>query len=165
MHLLRVAVIGLIIGCAIAEESANKLSEDSFGNGDIKEVEKSEDAPYWWMAKGSPFKRSPEVFSQPIVVAAAYANNPFLNGAKPFESQAAQPNDLFGAGGNGAKAYAAPGYLPPDLPKPAPVLRCTGQSVCVPANNCLSGSIDKSQVISFNQVIYRYRLIDGYRVE
>lgn len=136
------AAIGLLLfGLAAAQtpQDASFLNGNLYDLGDIPAGQA--DAPYWWMNKGSPFKRSYEA-AQPQ--ASNYDSNPFL-------------------GGNYADAssqvpYAAPGYLPPT--QNVQTISCTARGqVCVAKYLCRNGFVDRDVTDGSKQVRIRTELI------
>lgn len=153
MHAFSLAVCGLLFaGAAIA---TNDFNADQF-NTNLFEVDSNAavDSPYWWMSKGSPFKRSYDAAaSTPQNQRFDFANNPFMQRAAAS-----------------AKLFSGPGYLPPQEasntnnvyqtspaptrpppPPPAPTrpatIPCNGNGrVCVPNYLCNNGAVDASQV-------------------
>lgn len=123
---ISLAFVGLFFVCAQSAESdfeAVVLNSNLFGGS---RSDLSPEHPYWWMSKGSPFKRA--VQSGPQQQQFDFGANPFLRSSS-----------------NSAKLYSAPGYLPPE-PQPQPI-PCSGQNrVCVAKYQCSSGVIDASQV-------------------
>lgn len=150
MHPARTAIVGLLlVGLAHANsepKEATYLNSRLYAQGDIPDL--LSDSPYWWMNKGSPFKRSYSAdpanngYSNGIGAEqqfAASAGNPFLSG-KPF---AASSGYETAAATNGGAAYAAPGYLPPD--QTTRTISCTQQGqVCVSKYLCRNGFVDNS---------------------
>lgn len=128
MQLYSLAFVGLLFsGVALAQ---NNLEAALFNNNLYGDVSSNAgDSPYWWMSKGSPFKRSYE--AGPPQQRFDFAANPFLNSA----SSSASSN---------AKLYSAPGYLPPQQQQTIP---CNGNGrVCVAKYLCNNGAVDASQV-------------------
>lgn len=135
MNPCRTAALGLLlVGLAIGQ-NANNL----YAVGDFQQVA---DGPYWWMNKGSPFKRSYTsetgcgslCQSNTLQVASnSYAHNPFLNAfVDPNEYQSAASND---------EAYAAPGYLPPQ--QEIRTISCSSEQVCVAKYLCRNGYVER----------------------
>lgn len=176
MHPCRTAFIGLfLIGIAIAQDTfeASYLNSRLYSQGDIPDV--YGETPYWWMNRGSPFKRSfqpsssgcgpecqstsgtlqvtandysnnPFIGGNSISSDASYSNNPFLNSGKPFASQVDASE-----GGSGPYTYMAPGYLPPQ--QDVQTIPCNGQGrVCVTKYLCNNGFVDASKVQGSSQV-------------
>lgn len=142
MNTYSVAVLGLLCIGAVVAQNYDAVSF----NTNLYQVDSNPavDSPYWWMSKGSPFKRSYEIGPPQ-----QRFDNPFL-------------------GGSPAK-YSGPGYLPPNQspsnqipnvrvppppPPPAPTqpprVPCGGNRVCVNRNQCLGGLVDASQVNNAN---------------
>lgn len=152
MHPCRTAVIGLLLfGLAHAQEprEATYLNSRLYEQGDIPDMQG--DSPYWWMNKGSPFKRSYSSAQQQFANndngyqsgggSVDVSNNPFLNG-KPFASAAS--NSI-------SSAYAAPGYLPPD--QTVRTISCTERGqVCVTKYLCRNGFVDSTLTEGSKQV-------------
>lgn len=140
MNTGRLAVIGLLfIGAALAQDDAN-----TFNNNFFDPDSANEEAPFWWMSKGSPFKRSYDVARvQPAQQRFDFANNPFLSG-RPFaaaDSEPAAAENSFAR----ASSFRGPGYLPPD--NEITTVPCNGNGrVCVPRYQCVGGQIDANQV-------------------
>lgn len=138
----RLAVFGLLfIGAALAQDDANNFNNNFFDPDSANEA-----APFWWMSKGSPFKRSYETAQvQPIQQRFDFANNPFLSG-RPFavaDSEPAAAENSFAR----ANSFRGPGYLPPD--NQITTVPCNGNGrVCVPRYQCAGGEIDANQVSS-----------------
>lgn len=130
------AALGLLLfGLAAAQtqQDASFLNGNLYGVGDIQAGQA--DGPYWWMNKGSPFKRSYEA-AQPQS-SSNYNSNPFLNG-----NYAAPSN---------ADPYAAPGYLPPTTN--VQTLSCTTRGqVCVAKYLCRNGFVDRDVSDGFKPV-------------
>lgn len=138
MH-ISLAIVGLFFvsaQCAESDFEAVVLNSNLFGGS---RSDLPADSPYWWMSKGSPFKRA--VANGPPQQQFDFAANPFLRNS-----------------GSSAKLYSAPGYLPPE-PQQRTV-SCTGPNrVCVPQYQCSGGSIDASQVNrASSQVNMRFHL-------
>jgi len=122
---LSLALFGLLAVTASCSDESNfeavVLNSNLFGD-----QKPAEDSPYWWMSKGSPFKRA---------VAAGPPQQRFDFGGNPF----------LGSGSN-AKLYSAPGYLPPEPQRPQTV-PCQGNGrACVPKYQCQGGYVDASQL-------------------
>lgn len=66
---LIVASVLLVVGVNCADNDVEKLNANLFGG-------LPEDSPYWWMSKGSPFKRA--VAAGPPAQQFDFASNPFL---------------------------------------------------------------------------------------
>lgn len=153
MHVYSLAICGLLfVGAVIA---TNDFDESQF-NTNLFEVDNDAavDSPYWWMSKGSPFKRSYDAAAssrQPQQF--DFANNPFMQRAV------------------NAKLFSGPGYLPPQEssntnnvyqktpPPPPPPTRpptipCNGNGrVCVPNYLCNNGAVDASQLNGLNSQV------------
>lgn len=118
------ALVGLFVvsvNCAESDFEAVVLNSNLFGG-----EQQPADSPYWWMSKGSPFKRA---------VAAGPPQQQFDFGANPF----------LRSSGN-AKLYSAPGYLPPEPQQPQ-TTPCQGNGrACVPKYQCQGGYVDASQL-------------------
>lgn len=152
MHPCGTAVIGLLLfGLAHAQEpkEATYLNSRLYAQGDIPDMQG--DTPYWWMNKGSPFKRSYSAAQQQFANndngyqggggSIDVSNNPFLSG-KPFASAAS--NSI-------SSAYAAPGYLPPD--QTVRTISCTERGqVCVTKYLCRNGFVDSALTEGSKQV-------------
>lgn len=146
------ALIGLLfvgVQCGESDFDAVVLNSNLFGD------QPADNSQYWWMSKGSPFKRSYDAAaSAPQNQRFDFANNPFMQRAAAS-----------------AKLFSGPGYLPPQEqpsntnnvyqtspaptrpppPPPAPTrpatIPCNGNGrVCVPNYLCNNGAVDASQV-------------------
>lgn len=165
MHVYSLAICGLLFAGAVI--ASNEFDASQF-NTNLFEVDSNAaaDSPYWWMSKGSPFKRSYDAAaSAPQNQQFDFANNPFMQRAAS------------------AKLFSGPGYLPPSqepsntnnvyqttpAPPPPPPTRpptvpCNGNGrVCVPNYLCNNGVVDASQVNGANsQVITTQTLNTEY---
>lgn len=132
------AALGLLLfGLAAAQspQEASFLNGNLYNLGDIPNGQA--DAQYWWMNKGSPFKRSYEA-AQPQQSNSFNNNNPFLNGN-------------FAAASNSQSAYAAPGYLPPT--QQVQTISCTARGqVCVAKYLCRNGFVERDVADGSKQV-------------
>lgn len=170
MHPCRTALIGLLLfGLTNAQHPAGFLNTHLYAQGDIPDYQGEQ--PYWWMNKGSPFKRSYSAGDQPsgysnnaflggnsISNDAQYAasnqqidvsNNPFLSG-KPF---AAASSNSYNNAAEASGAYAAPGYLPPD--QTVRTISCTERGqVCVTKYLCRNGYVDSALTEGSKQVSF-----------
>lgn len=156
MNAYSLAICGLLfVGAVFA---SNNLDAATQLNTNLFEVDSNAaiDSPYWWMSKGSPFKRSYDAASSaPQGQRFDFANNPFMQRAAAS-----------------AKLFSAPGYLPPpeesqntdniyqkQPPPPPPPTRpptipCNGNGrVCVPNYLCNNGVVDASQVNGANSQV------------
>ncbi|XP_037043970.1 inactive serine protease scarface-like isoform X1 [Bradysia coprophila] len=174
MHPYRTAFIGLfLIGIAIAQDTfeAAYLNSRLYNQGDIPDI--YGETPYWWMNRGSPFKRSfqpsssgcgpecqstsgtlqvtandysnnPFLSGNSISSDASYSSNPFVNSGKPFASQ------VDASSGSGPYTYMAPGYLPPQ--ENIETIPCSGQGkACVTKYLCNNGFVEASKVQGSSQ--------------
>lgn len=160
MQTNQLAVVGLLfLGAVIAQDN---LDAAVFNSNFYDSDRANEALPYWWMSKGSPFKRSYETAqSQPQQQRFDFASNPFLGG-RPFaaaDSEPAAAEQSFASSGS----FRGPGYLPPsnDVIENVP---CNGNDrVCVPRYQCAGGYVDAnqlsgpgSQVCTQTQPYYNY---------
>ena len=160
MHPCRTALIGLLLfGLARSQESpieARLVNSHLYAQGDIPETKG--ETPYWWMNKGSPFKRSYSPASaltdnrgyqnnNPFLNGNSIGGDSFLNGGKPFE--AAASDNSYSASQSGS-AYAAPGYLPPQ--QDVQTISCSQGQVCVTKYLCRNGFVESSLTTGSKQV-------------
>ncbi|XP_055321377.1 inactive serine protease scarface [Sitodiplosis mosellana] len=120
------ALVGLFfVGAHCGEKDqfdAVVLNSNLFG-----EQPAEQDGKFWWMSKGSPFKRA--VAAGPPQQQFDFTANPFLRS------------------NTAAKLYSAPGYLPPQEPQRPQTTPCQGNGrTCVPKYQCQGGFVDASQV-------------------
>lgn len=76
------ALVGLFVvsvNCAESDFEAVVLNSNLFGGGE----QQAADSPYWWMSKGSPFKRA--VAAGPPQQQFDFGANPFLRSKFHFE--------------------------------------------------------------------------------
>lgn len=175
MHPCRTALIGLLLfGFTRSQDplEAVLLNTNLYAQGDIPDLRG--DTPYWWMNKGSPFKRS---YSSPnnyvaassnnVVASNAYSQNSFLSGNSNSNDAIAysatnQQIDItknpylngkpFSAAASSDNAYAAPGYLPPnEVVRTISCDRGQGQ-VCVTKYLCRNGYVDSALTDGAKQV-------------
>lgn len=141
MKVNQLACIGLLLVVAVvADDNLDAALFDT----NVESNNVNEASPFWWMSKGSPFKRAALHASAPFQQQRVdFGNNPFLSG-RPFafaDSEPAAAENTFARAGS----YRAPGYLPPD--NKIETVPCTGGNrVCVPRYQCVGGQIDASQV-------------------
>lgn len=142
MNPCRTAAIGLLlVGLAVAQQAA-------FLNGNLYAAggqQAQGDAPYWWMNKGSPFKRSysSDASYQSNTLQGSsnsFSSNPFLNADSHAYAASNQVNSQYLSAASDDPAYAAPGYLPPD--NNVRTLSCTSGQVCVAKYLCRNGLVD-----------------------
>lgn len=183
MHPCRTAFIGLfLIGIAIAQDTfeAAYLNSRLYNQGDIPDI--YGETPYWWMNRGSPFKRSfqpsasgcgpecqsssgtlqvtgndysnnPFLSGNSISSDASYTNNPFLNSGKPFAAKVDASSSASNDFGSGPYTYMAPGYLPPQ--ENIQTIPCNGQGkACVTKYLCNNGFVEASKVQGSSQVSF-----------
>lgn len=156
MNPCRTAALGLLlVGLAIGQDS------NLYAVGDLQYDNQQADAPYWWMNKGSPFKRSYTsetgcgslCESNTLQVGSnGYASNPFLNSI-------ADPNEYLGANSND-EAYAAPGYLPP-LQETRTITCSSTSQVCVSKYLCRNGYIDRDLIGETQQVCFLITILEN----
>lgn len=155
MQANQLALVGLLfLGAVVAQDNLDA----AVFNSNFYEPESANEAlPYWWMSKGSPFKRSYETAqSQPIQQRIDFANNPFLSG-RPFvaaDSEPAAAENVFSRAGS----FRGPGYLPPtnDIPQTVP---CNGNDrVCVPRYQCVGGQVDANQLSGSNSQVWNLNI-------
>lgn len=149
MNPCRTAAIGLLlVGLAIGQSDSSLYTI-----GDLQNDGQQADAPYWWMNKASPFKRSytsetgcgSQCQSNTLQVANnVYSSNPFLNSI-------ADPNEYLSAASND-DAYAAPGYLPPQ--QEVRTISCSSAQVCVAKYLCRNGYVDREVTDGSKQVSF-----------
>lgn len=135
------AAIGLLLFGLATAQSPHDLNGDLFdGAAAAGDQVAAADTPYWWMNKGSPFKRSydnPQSNNN-------YNSNPFLNGGDYVA-------DSLQAAASPVAAYAAPGYLPPT--QNVPTISCTERGqVCVTKYLCRNGFVDREVTDGSKQV-------------
>lgn len=142
MNSYSLAIVGLLCVSAVLAQDFTQFNTNLF---DV-DSNSAGDSPYWWMSKGSPFKRSFQIA----------AGGPQQ---QRFDNQFLNPS---------AK-YSGPGYLPPVQPQPQPSVTvqrpqpppppptpsprvpCGGNRVCVNRNQCIGGLVDASQVNGANR--------------
>lgn len=83
---LIVASLVLVVGVNCAENGLEGLNANLFGGI-------PEDSPYWWMSKGSPFKRA--VAAGPPAQQFDFASNPFLRCKRHAHFKSIIVNRLF----------------------------------------------------------------------
>lgn len=149
MHASYLAIAGLLfIGASLAQDDLNA----AIYNSNLYAAERENEAsPYWWMSKGSPFKRSYETAQvQPQQQRFDFENNPFVGG-RPFaaaaDSESSAAENIY----SNAGSFRAPGYLPPD--ESVKNIQCQRPSVCVPRYQCQGGYVDASQLSGVNSQV------------
>lgn len=160
MHVYSLAICGLLfVGAVVASNDfdATQLNTNLFevdGNA-------AADSPYWWMSKGSPFKRSYDSAASASAQEQTFdfANNPFMQraaaSAKLFSGPAYLPPQEASNTNNVYQTTPAP--PPPPPPTRAATIPCNGNGrVCVPNYLCQNGVVDASQVNGANSQVIVY---------
>lgn len=146
MRCTRAAAIGLLLCGLAAAQSPHDLNGNLYDNVAVESGSQAAaaDAPYWWMNKGSPFKRS---YDSQQSSSNNYNSNPFLNGASNFVADSLQ------AAASPVAAYAAPGYLPPT--ENVVTISCAERGqVCVTKYLCRNGFVDREVTDGSKQVCF-----------
>lgn len=152
MKMYQLACVGLVLVAAATAQSDNL--NDALYNANANNLDAN--SPFWWMSKGSPFKRAIQTGPQLAQQEFNFESNPFFSG-RPFgvaDSEPAAADNIYKR-----QTFRGPGYLPPDnTPRTEPCLG--GNRVCVPRYQCVGGSIDANQVrgsgsqVNYNSIIF-----------